>query len=97
MLLDIDKVLTGYYLFAYAPCRAQKRLAQQRIDSKMDLGRVVDIRKKVFNEVKVRTYHQVILDYEPRVSFVLCVEILEYGVADWRRATDLDSAFRAEQ
>ncbi|KAF5316570.1 hypothetical protein D9619_006460 [Psilocybe cf. subviscida] len=32
--------------------RAQKRLAQQRIDSRLDLGRVVDIRKKVFNEVK---------------------------------------------
>ncbi|KAH9479380.1 U4/U6 small nuclear ribonucleoprotein Prp4 [Psilocybe cubensis] len=32
--------------------RAQKRIAQQRIDSKMDLGRIVDIRKKVFAEVK---------------------------------------------
>ena len=33
--------------------RAQQRVAQQRIDSKMDLGRIVDIRKKVFSEVKV--------------------------------------------
>lgn len=32
--------------------RAQKRIAQQRIDSRMDLGRIVDIRKKVFTEVK---------------------------------------------
>ncbi|KAF9565832.1 U4/U6 snRNP-specific spliceosomal protein [Agrocybe pediades] len=32
--------------------RAQKRVAQQRLDSRMDLGRVVDIRKKVFAEVK---------------------------------------------
>ncbi|THU87993.1 U4/U6 snRNP-specific spliceosomal protein [Dendrothele bispora CBS 962.96] len=32
--------------------RAQKRIAQQRIDSRMELGRVVDIRKKVFAEVK---------------------------------------------
>jgi hypothetical protein len=33
--------------------RAQKRIAQQRLDSAMDLGRIVDIRKKVFSEVKV--------------------------------------------
>ena len=33
--------------------RAQKRVAQQRIDSKIDLGRIVDIRKKVFSDVKV--------------------------------------------
>jgi len=33
--------------------RAQKRIAQQRIDSKMDLGQIVDIRKKIFSEVKV--------------------------------------------
>ncbi|KAJ3566775.1 hypothetical protein NP233_g6786 [Leucocoprinus birnbaumii] len=32
--------------------RAQKRVARQRLDSKMELGRIVDIRKKVFNEVK---------------------------------------------
>ncbi|KAF8074852.1 U4/U6 snRNP-specific spliceosomal protein [Lyophyllum atratum] len=36
----------------YSLPRAQKRVAQQRIDSKMDLGRIVDIRKKVFSEVK---------------------------------------------
>lgn len=39
-------------LFVF-PCRAQKRIAQQRIDSKMPLGRIIDIRKKVFAEVKV--------------------------------------------
>lgn len=33
--------------------RAQKRIMQQRLDSRMELGRIVDIRKKVFNEVKV--------------------------------------------
>ncbi|KAF9466083.1 WD40-repeat-containing domain protein [Collybia nuda] len=39
-------------LAEYSLPRAQKRIAQQRIDSKMDLGRIVDIRKKVFAEVK---------------------------------------------
>lgn len=82
MLLDTDKVLTGLLSLAYAPCRAQKRLAQQRIDSKMDLGRVVDIRKKVFNEVKVRTSHLVIV-YELHRVIDGCAEILEYGITDW--------------
>ncbi|KAF9006147.1 U4/U6 snRNP-specific spliceosomal protein [Cyathus striatus] len=36
----------------YSLPRAQKRIAQQRLDSKMELGRIVDIRKKVFAEVK---------------------------------------------
>ncbi|KAG6868946.1 hypothetical protein C0993_007160 [Termitomyces sp. T159_Od127] len=36
----------------YSLPRAQKRVAQQRLDSKMALGRIVDIRKRVFNEVK---------------------------------------------
>ncbi|KAJ3913970.1 U4/U6 snRNP-specific spliceosomal protein [Lentinula edodes] len=36
----------------YSLPRAQKRVAQQLIDSKMELGRIVDIRKKVFGEVK---------------------------------------------
>ncbi|KAF5387298.1 hypothetical protein D9757_005758 [Collybiopsis confluens] len=36
----------------YSLPRAQKRIAQQLIDSRMELGRVVDIRKKVFAEVK---------------------------------------------
>lgn len=35
------------------PYRAQKRIAQQQIGSKMPLGRIIDIRKKVFAEVKV--------------------------------------------
>ncbi|KAK7015311.1 WD40-repeat-containing domain protein [Favolaschia claudopus] len=39
----------------YSLPRAQNRIAQQRIDSKMDLGRIVDIRKKVFGEVKKYT------------------------------------------
>lgn len=33
--------------------RAQKRVAQQQLESKIDLGRIIDIRKKVFAEVKV--------------------------------------------
>jgi hypothetical protein len=46
------KVLTTLFcVFSFG--RAQKRVAQQRIDSKMDLGRVVDIRKNVFAQVKV--------------------------------------------
>ncbi|KAJ7043617.1 U4/U6 snRNP-specific spliceosomal protein [Mycena alexandri] len=40
------------HIAEYSLPRAQKRVAQQRIDSRMDLGRVVDIRKKVFAEVK---------------------------------------------
>ncbi|RDX48207.1 U4/U6 snRNP-specific spliceosomal protein [Lentinus brumalis] len=36
----------------YSLPRAQKRIAQQRLDSKMPLGRIIDIRKKVFAEVK---------------------------------------------
>ncbi|KIP08836.1 hypothetical protein PHLGIDRAFT_116960 [Phlebiopsis gigantea 11061_1 CR5-6] len=36
----------------YSLPRAQKRIAQQRIDSKMSLKRILDIRKKIFAEVK---------------------------------------------
>ncbi|EMD38941.1 hypothetical protein CERSUDRAFT_47016 [Gelatoporia subvermispora B] len=36
----------------YSLPRAQKRVAQQRIDSKLPLGRIIDIRKKVFADVK---------------------------------------------
>nr|GAT43593.1 predicted protein [Mycena chlorophos] len=39
-------------LAEYSLPRAQKRIIQQRLDSKMDLGRVVEIRKKVFAEVQ---------------------------------------------
>jgi U4/U6 small nuclear ribonucleoprotein PRP4 len=39
-------------LAEYSLPRAQKRVAQQRIDSKMPLGRIIDIRKKVFAQVK---------------------------------------------
>ncbi|KAI0057254.1 U4/U6 snRNP-specific spliceosomal protein [Artomyces pyxidatus] len=35
--------------------RAQKRVAQQRIDSKVPLGRIIDIRKRVFADVKTFT------------------------------------------
>ncbi|KAL1943065.1 hypothetical protein VTO73DRAFT_4736 [Trametes versicolor] len=46
-LLEARRLLAEYSL-----PRAQKRVAQQRIDSKMPLGRIIDIRKKVFAEVK---------------------------------------------
>ncbi|GBE86448.1 Uncharacterized WD repeat-containing protein [Sparassis crispa] len=39
-------------LAEYSLPRAQKRVAQQRIDSKISLGRIIDIRKKIFAEVK---------------------------------------------
>ncbi|EGN96776.1 hypothetical protein SERLA73DRAFT_93367 [Serpula lacrymans var. lacrymans S7.3] len=39
-------------LAEYSLPRAQKRVAQQRIDSKMSLGRIIDLRKKIFAEVK---------------------------------------------
>jgi len=58
-MLPIGQARQGAYYASFAPSfgRAQKRVAQQRIDSKIDLGRIVDIRKKVFSEVKV--YHYV--------------------------------------
>lgn len=55
-MVKVDKVLTMPLFFRLC-CRAQKRIAQQRIDSKLDLGRVVDIRKKAFAEVKVCGHH----------------------------------------
>ena len=36
--------------------RAQKRVAQQRIDSRIPLGKLIDLRKKIFANVKVRVY-----------------------------------------
>ncbi|KAG6821436.1 hypothetical protein H0H93_010160 [Arthromyces matolae] len=51
--------------------RAQKRVAQQRIDSKLSLGRVVDIRKKVFAEVKVSGLQATlpyVIDYEQKFA-----------------------------
>ena len=34
--------------------RAQKRIAQQRIDSRIPLGKLIDLRKKIYADVKVR-------------------------------------------
>ncbi|KAH7890818.1 WD40-repeat-containing domain protein [Phlebopus sp. FC_14] len=39
-------------LAEYSLPRAQQRVAQQRIDAKMPLGRIIDLRKKIFAEVK---------------------------------------------
>ncbi|KAH9940908.1 U4/U6 snRNP-specific spliceosomal protein [Epithele typhae] len=46
-LLEARRTIAEYSL-----PRAQKRIAQQRLDSKMTLGRIIDIRKKVFADVK---------------------------------------------
>ena len=48
---DISKVLTTSCPFRH--CRAQKRVAQQRIHAKLTLARIIDLRKKIFGEVKV--------------------------------------------
>lgn len=48
---DISKVLTTSYPLRH--CRAQKRVAQQRIHAKLPLARIIDLRKKIFGEVKV--------------------------------------------
>ena len=57
-MLPIGQTRQGAYYasFALSFGRAQKRVAQQRIDSKIDLGRIVDIRKKVFSDVKVCSF-----------------------------------------
>jgi hypothetical protein len=34
--------------------RAQNRVAQQRIDSKHPLGKLIDVRKRIFSHVRVR-------------------------------------------
>ncbi|TFK65587.1 U4/U6 snRNP-specific spliceosomal protein [Pluteus cervinus] len=39
-------------LAVYSLPRAQKRIAQQRLDSRMELGKIIEIRKKVFTDVK---------------------------------------------
>jgi hypothetical protein len=56
------QVLTTFFsvLFGF---RAQKRVAQQRIDSRIPLGKLIDLRKKIFANVKVRVsapFHAVI-------------------------------------
>lgn len=40
------------HLAEYSLPRAQKRVAQQQITSKLPLGRIIDLRKKIFAEVK---------------------------------------------
>lgn len=42
-------MLTSVYHF-----RAQLRVAQQREESRLPLGKIIDTRKRVFAEVKVR-------------------------------------------
>ncbi|CDO68205.1 hypothetical protein BN946_scf184938.g57 [Trametes cinnabarina] len=49
---EVEEFYTPGSLELLEARRAQKRVAQQRIDSKMPLGRIIDIRKKVFAEVK---------------------------------------------
>jgi hypothetical protein len=52
-LLTQSSGLEGTHGHILVFIRAQKRLAAQRTDSRMPLGRILDIRKKVFAEVKV--------------------------------------------
>ncbi|KAH7908922.1 WD40-repeat-containing domain protein [Hygrophoropsis aurantiaca] len=49
---SLELLAARRYLAEYSLPRAQKRIAQQRIDSKMPLGRIIDLRKKIFAEVK---------------------------------------------
>jgi hypothetical protein len=82
-MLPIGQTRQGAYYASFAPSfgRAQKRVAQQRIDSKIDLGRIVDIRKKVFSEVKVRFFSpcpiSISLDWRP-------LEICQSWLTNWR-------------
>lgn len=82
--------------------RAQKRTAQQRIDSKMDLGRVVDIRKKVFTEVKVRPFifyllrpHQVLAPCRNSPTLVhksvMSGQYLKYGLHQIMKFSPLEA------
>lgn len=76
------------------PCRAQKRVAQQRIDSKMPLGRIIDIRKKVFAEVKV-SYS--ICKYLRPLTLFIIVEPRKFGFANRRRTTSVISPVFPQQ
>lgn len=49
------QVLT-IFLTVLLDFRAQKRIAQQRIDSRIPLGKLIDLRKKIFANVKVRDF-----------------------------------------
>lgn len=92
-MLQIGEVQGAYYTPLSFACfgRAQKRIAQQRIDSRMDLGRIVDIRKKVFTEVKVR------LSYLPILSdlFTSLQEIRQSRLTDRRRQANIPSTICA--
>lgn len=57
----------------------------------MDLGRIVDIRKKVFTEVKVRLF------LPPFMSdlFTPLQEIRQSRLTDWRRPAHIPSTIRA--
>lgn len=61
-------------------------MAQQQLDSKLELGRIVDIRKKVFSEVKVcRRIWEHFDDDE------YDAEILQSRFTNWWRAANLSS------
>lgn len=57
----------------------------------MPLSRVLDIRRNVFNEVKVC----------PLLSVVSCAlkgsELREHGISNWRRTADIASAIFSKQ
>lgn len=74
-VIDIGKVLTRFLVISLS-FRAQQRVAQQRLDSRMDLGRIVDIRKKAFAEVKVRQSTS-FSGSEYSLASLGCLEILQ--------------------
>ncbi|KAF8645542.1 hypothetical protein AX16_007753 [Volvariella volvacea WC 439] len=49
---SLDLLQARKRIAEYSLPRAQQRVAQQRLDSRMELGKIIDIRKKVFAEVK---------------------------------------------
>ena len=84
-----SQVLTTSLPLHPRPSRAQKRIAQQRLDSRMPLKRIIDIRKKVFAEVKVRL--SLFNLYREHLDS-LVAEFREPRVSDWRRAAYITSA-----
>ena len=65
--------------------RAQKRIAQQRLESKVPLQQLNDIRKRVFNEVKVSMTWLLKL----HIFLIAIAAVRKLGLADWRRTTYL--------
>ena len=65
------QVLTTFFAALFGS-RAQKRVAQQRIDSRIPLGKLIDLRKKIFANVKVRLHPLLCRNFPRRVFPELC-------------------------